>query len=96
MLTSKQRSFLRSLGHKLDPIVFLGKAGLTDNIIKEMDSNLELRELIKVKLQDGCELQPKDVANEVSENLGADVVQVIGHKFILYRESKENKEIFLP
>lgn len=96
MLTSKQRSFLRSLGHKLEPIVFLGKGGLTENIIKEMDTNLELRELIKVKLQDGCELELKDVANEVAVTLKADVVQVIGHKFILYRESQENKEITLP
>jgi RNA-binding protein len=96
MLTSKQRSFLRALGHKLEPIVFLGKGGLTDNIIKELDTNLELRELIKVKLQDGCELEIKDVANEVGETLKADVVQVIGHKFILYRESQENKEITLP
>lgn len=96
MLTSKQRSFLRALGHKLDPIVFLGKGGLTDNVKKEMDTNLELRELIKVKLQDGCELQAKEVANEVAEDLKADVVQVIGHKFILYRESKDNKEITLP
>lgn len=96
MLTSKQRSFLRALGHKLEPIVFLGKGGLTENIIKEIDNNLELRELIKIKLQDGCELQPKEVANRVSESLKADVVQVIGHKFILYRESKENKEITLP
>lgn len=96
MLTSKQRSFLRSLGHKLEPIVFLGKGGLTENIIKEIDTNLELRELIKVKLQDGCELELKDVANEVAVTLKADVVQVIGHKFILYRESQENKEITLP
>ena len=96
MITSKQRSFLRALGHKLDPIVFLGKGGLTENVIKEMDTILEQRELIKVKLQDGCELQPKDVAQEVSEKIKADVIQVIGHKFILYRESKDNKEIILP
>ncbi len=96
MLTSKQRSFLRALGHKLEPLVFLGKGGLTDNVIKEVDTNLELRELIKVKLQDGCELEIKEVANEIAETLNADVVQVIGHKFILYRESPENKEITLP
>ena len=96
MLTSKQRSFLRALAHKLDPIVFLGKGGLTENIIKEVDTNLELRELIKVKLQDGCELELKEVAKEVAEKLKADVVQVIGHKFILYRESRENKEITIP
>lgn len=91
MLTSKQRSFLRALGHKLEPLVFLGKGGLTDNVIKEVETNLELRELIKIKLQDGCELEIKDVANEIAETLNADVVQVIGHKFILYRESRDNK-----
>ena len=96
MLTSKQRSFLRALAHKVDPIVFLGKGGLTENIIKEININLELRELIKIKLQDGCELQVKEVAEEVSKKLKADVIQVIGHKFILYRESKDNKEIVLP
>ncbi len=96
MLTSKQRSFLRALGHKLEPLVFLGKGGLTDNVIKEVETNLELRELIKIKLQDGCELEIKDVANEIAETLNADVVQVIGHKFILYRESRDNKEITLP
>ena len=96
MITSKQRSFLRALGHKLEPLVFLGKGGLTDNVIKEVETNLELRELIKIKLQDGCELEIKDVANEIAETLNADVVQVIGHKFILYRESRDNKEITLP
>lgn len=96
MLTSKQRSYLKSLAHNIDPVVFIGKAGLTDNIIKEMDQCLEARELIKVKLQEGADLDPKTVANEVLEPLGAEFVQAIGRKFTLYRESKENKQIELP
>lgn len=96
MLTSKQRSYLKGLGQKIDPIVFLGKSGLTENILKEMDTHLELRELIKIKLQEGCERKPGEVAQEVSQHLTADVVQVIGRKFVLYRESQENKEIQLP
>jgi RNA-binding protein len=96
MINSKQRGFLKGLGQKIDPIVFLGKSGLTENILKEMDTHLELRELIKVKLQEGCERKPGEVAEEVSRNLSAEVVQVIGRKFILYRESKENRAIQLP
>lgn len=96
MITSKQRSYLKSLAHSLEPSVYLGKAGLTENIIKEVDVNLEIRELVKVKIQEGCALQPKDVANEIAQQLGAEFVQAIGKKFTLYRESKENKKIELP
>lgn len=96
MITSKQRSYLKSLAHSLEPSVYLGKGGLTDNVIKEVDVNLEARELVKVKLQEGCILEPKDVANQVAEQLGAEFVQAIGKKFTLYRESKENKQIELP
>lgn len=96
MITSKQRSFLKSLAHDLDPIVYIGKAGVTENVIKEIDTCLEARELVKVKLQEGCDLAPKDVANDLIPKLGAEFVQAIGRKFTLYRESKENKQIILP
>lgn len=96
MITSKQRSFLRGLAHDLDPTVYIGKSGLTENIVKEMETGLEMRELVKVKLQEGCELTPKEVANELAEALHAEFVQAIGRKFTLYRESKDHKEIVLP
>ena len=96
MITSKQRSYLKSLAHNLDPIVYIGKAGVTENVIKEIDTCLEARELIKVKLQEGCLLTPKEVANDLLEPLKAEFVQAIGRKFTLYRESKENKQIILP
>ncbi len=96
MITSKQRSFLRSMAHSIDPVAYLGKQGLTENVIKQIDVCLEARELVKVKLQEGCDLDAKEVANEVAEKLGAEFVQAIGHKFTLYRESKDNKQIVLP
>lgn len=96
MINSKQRSYLRSMAHDLDPVAYIGKFGLTDNVIKQIDVCLEARELVKVKLQEGCDLKAKDVANEVAEKLSAEFVQAIGHKFTLYRESKENKQIILP
>ncbi len=96
MITSKQRSFLKGLAHDIEPTVYIGKAGLTENVIKEIDMCLEARELVKVKLQEGFDVKPKDVANSLLELLKAEFVQAIGRKFTLYRASKENKQIILP
>ena len=95
-MTSKQRSYLRSLAHNIDPTVYIGKAGVTENVIKEIDQCLEARELVKIKLQEGAELDAKTVANELAPGLRAEFVQAIGRKFTLYRESEENKQIELP
>ncbi len=96
MITSKQRSYLRSLAHNVDPTVYIGRAGVTDNVIKEIDQCLEARELVKIKLQEGAVLDAKATANELAPVLGAEFVQAIGRKFTLYRESKENRQIELP
>lgn len=96
MITSKQRSYLKGLAQKIDPSVYIGKNDLTENIINEIDVNLEHRELVKVKIQESCLLDPKDVANEVAERLNAEFVQAMGRRFVLYRESKDHKEIELP
>lgn len=96
MITSKQRSYLKGLAQKIDPSVYIGKNDLTENIINEIDVNLEHRELVKVKIQESCLLDPKDVANEVAERLNAEFVQAMGRRFVLYRESKDHKEIVLP
>ena len=96
MISSKHRSFLRGLAQRTDATVYIGKQGITENVIKEIDTGLECRELVKIKIQEGCMLQPKDVANDMAEKLGAEFVQAIGHKFVLYRESKDNKQIELP
>ncbi len=96
MITSKQRSFLRSMAHELEPTVYIGKAGLTENIVKEMSIGLEHRELVKVKLQEGCDLSPKETANELADLLKAEFVQAIVRKFTLYKQSKDHKKIELP
>ena len=96
MISSKQRSYLRGLAQQVDPTVYIGKQGLTENVIKEIDTGLNCRELVKVKLQEGADLSPKDVADDMAEKLKADFVQAIGRKFVLYRESKDNKQIELP
>ena len=96
MITSKQRSYLRGLAQQLDPTVYIGKQGLTDNVVREIETGLNCRELVKVKIQEGCELAPKETASEMADRLGAEFVQAIGRKFVLYRESRDNKQIELP
>lgn len=99
MLKGKERSYLKKLAHSLEPTVFIGKAGITENmenIKKELETGFETRELVKVKIQEGCSLSPKETANLLATELRGEFVQAIGRKFTLYRESKENKQIQLP
>jgi RNA-binding protein len=96
MLTGKQKRFLRAKAHHLDPIFQVGKGGVNENMVKQINNALEARELIKVSVLQNCEYDKSEVASELSEGAGADLVQVIGHTIVLYKESKENKEIDLP
>lgn len=93
MLTSKQRAYLKGLGHNLEPIFLIGKSGVTDTMMKEIDITLEKRELIKLKVLNNSAEQPREASNQIAEKVGAEVVQVIGGKFIIYRPSKENPQI---
>ena len=98
MISGKQRSYLKSLAQSIDATVFIGKDDLTDNIIAEMDRYLDVHELVKVKIQESCLLKPKNTANECAEKLGAEFVQAIGRKFVLYRPAAQaiNRNIVLP
>ena len=95
-MTSKQRAYCRKLAHDLDPIFQIGKAGLTPEITKSVGEALEKRELIKLTMLKNCDADIKELATTISERTQSDVVQVIGRRFVLYRESKDNKEIVLP
>ncbi|NMB02262.1 MAG: ribosome assembly RNA-binding protein YhbY [Firmicutes bacterium] len=96
MLTSKQRAYLRGLGNELDPVFQIGKGGLSEEIITQLDAVLEARELIKVKVLKSCLEDPADLADEIAEALDCDVVQKIGKSFLLYREAMEKPQIQLP
>ena len=93
MLKSSQRAKLRSMASHLEPILHIGKDGLAQNTAIQADQALEARELIKATVQKNSDEDVRDVAHQLAEWVGADVVQVIGRKFVLYRESKENKRI---
>ncbi len=96
MITSKQRKFLKSMAHSIDPILQIGKGGLTESVLKQIDQSLESRELIKVNVLNNSQLDANELANEISETLRAEYVQSIGNKFVIYRESQEKKKIELP
>ena len=96
MLTSKQRAYLRSMANTYDTIYQIGKGGISDMMVTQLDATLEARELIKLRTLDACEYGPREAADILSEKLNADVVGVLGTKFILYRESKKKKRIELP
>ena len=96
MLTGKQRSYLKGMANSMDPIFQLGKNGVTDNFIKQVDEALEAREIIKIKVLNNSFLDAKEVASDLAQKTDAEFVQSIGNKFVLYRESKENKKISLP
>ncbi len=95
MITSKQRAFLRSLANKIDATVQVGKGGINDNMIKLIDATLEKNELIKIHVLENAFSETKDVCREIATLIGAEEVQVIGSKFVLYKQSKENKKIDL-
>ena len=95
MLTSKQRAQLRGLANGMQAIFQVGKGGVGDALITQVDDALEARELIKITVLENAQTTSRAVADEIAVKVKADVVQVIGSKFILYRESKEHKEIVL-
>ncbi|MBO8172929.1 MAG: ribosome assembly RNA-binding protein YhbY [Bacillaceae bacterium] len=96
MLTGKQKRFLRSEAHHLNPIFQVGKGGVNQNLIKQIEDALEARELIKVSVLKNCFEDRHEVAEELAEGAGAELVQVIGNVIILYKESEENKKLVLP
>ena len=89
-LSGKQVRQLRSLAHHLNPIIHIGKADITDALVKETEAALEARELIKCAVQDGSGLEAREAAELLAERTGADVIQVIGHRFAIYRESNRD------
>ncbi|AMQ68482.1 ribosome assembly RNA-binding protein YhbY [Bacillus velezensis] len=96
MLTGKQKRFLRSKAHHLTPIFQVGKGGVNENMVKQIAEALEARELIKVSVLQNCEDDKNDVAKALVKGTRSQLVQTIGNTIVLYKESKENKQIELP
>ena len=91
MLTGKERARFRSQANLLKPIVMIGKDGLSETVIDQIDQIIEIRELIKIKIQNNSAEDARNVAEEVAKELHAEVIQVIGGIVVLYREAKEEE-----
>ncbi len=89
-MTSSQRATLRSLAMHMQPTTHIGKNGISDMLIKQIDEQLESRELIKVAVLKNAEFSAKEIAEELAQNSNAEVVQVLGSKITLYRVSKKS------
>jgi RNA-binding protein len=94
-LTGKQVRHLRGLGHHLNPVVMIGKGELTPAILTAVEEALDSHELIKLKLQEGCLLDRREVAEALTEATGGAIAQVLGKTILLYRPS-ENRKITFP
>jgi RNA-binding protein len=90
-MTSKQRAYLKSLATNLDTIFQIGKGGISDEICFQLNNAMEARELIKIKLLETCPNPIKEVASEIAEKTGAEVVQTIGTKIVLFKVSSQEK-----
>ena len=96
-MTSKQRAYLKSLAMKTEPILQLGKGGVTPENTASVEEALAARELIKISILQNCMEDPRQMAETLVERTHSQVVQVIGRKIVLYREGKnEKKKIVLP
>ncbi|GLI39070.1 ribosome assembly RNA-binding protein YhbY [Geobacter hydrogenophilus] len=91
MLTGKQKRFLRGLGHNLNPVITVGKGEISESLVRETSEALEHHELIKVKILESCIMGRHEVADELAQACGAEVAQVLGRTFLLYRKADEPK-----
>ncbi len=97
MITGKQRALLRKMANTLEPIFIIGKGGVNETVLCQIADVLEARELIKIKILESAFLDVKSAGNEIAQKLGAECVQAIGSKFVLYKraEKEKNRKIII-
>ena len=94
-MTGKQRAMLRGMANTIDTILYIGKDGITDHTVKEAYDALEAQEIIKGCVQQGAPLTAREALTELCERLGAEPIQQIGRRFVMYRPSRENPRIVI-
>lgn len=96
MITSKQRSYLRSLANNMEPIFNIGKGGIEENFLKQIDDALESRELIKISVLNNSDYDAREASDAICEELHCEGIQAIGNKVVLFRKSSKKPKIELP
>lgn len=96
MLSGKQRAYLRGLANNMTPIFQIGKNGIEDTFLKQLEEALEARELIKIKVLENSGLVTREASNEICERIGCEGIQAIGNKIVLYKKSEKKPTIELP
>ena len=95
-LTGKQKSFLRSMGQKLEPVVMMGKEGVTPTVVKAAQEAIKKRELIKVRVLQNCQEEPEDAITMLAERADVNLVQIIGRNGLLFKRNYDKPKIDLP
>jgi RNA-binding protein len=96
VLNGKQRRFLRGLGHHLDPVVQVGKDGISEGLVGALDIALDTHELIKIKLGESAGADRRVLGAAIAEAAASDLVQVLGRTVLLYRRRAKDPQIVLP
>jgi len=95
-LTGKQRRHLRALGHHLDALLQIGHEGITDAVVAQANAQLSKHELVKVKVLESSPQDRHETAEALSERTGAELAQVLGRTFLLYKPDPQDPRIELP
>ena len=95
-LTGKQKSFLRSMGMTMDPIVNIGKEGVTPTVVAAAQEAIKKRELIKVRVLQNCFEEPREAIETLADRSNADLVQIIGRNGLLFKRNFDKPKIELP
>ncbi|MEE1228259.1 MAG: ribosome assembly RNA-binding protein YhbY [Lachnospiraceae bacterium] len=95
-MTSKQRAYLKGLAQKMDPVMQIGKASLTPEVIEAVREVIDKRELVKISILKNCFDDPHQMGEMLAERTRSELVQVIGKKIVLYKPNKDKPKIVLP
>ena len=95
-MTSKERAYLRGLANTIDAIFQVGKGGISDVLLEQLNNAIEARELIKITVLETAPGSAKELAEEIAQGTNSVVVQTVGNKITLFRQKKKNSKIELP
>ncbi|WP_297435354.1 ribosome assembly RNA-binding protein YhbY [uncultured Clostridium sp.] len=96
MITTKQRAFLRGMANRLDPVFQIGKNGIEENFLKQVEEILETRELIKIKVLENSGLSAREASDTICKAIHCEAIQSIGSKIVIFKQSSKKPVIELP